>query len=354
MHAVVGVALPRSGLGRAPSAEEVAVAEDDTRSDPDGMGHDEAPGADDASEADADDAATEAARRARARADAAAAMLAGARVGGAAVARGATWLAGRVSAAYQAVDPSLRRHIAHAPIAGLTMLTGSSEAPSARPADGFRPVLFVHGLAGHPGNFGPMRTYFRLLGRTRTWSFGLPSGARVPEMAEALHEYIEALARANGLDGDGAFDIVAHSMGGLVTRHALREQAFRRRVSAVVTLGTPHGGTWAARYAATQLTLDLRPGSAVIESSAAEVPWPRAPDYPRLVAAWSRDDVLLIPHETGAVPGAENIETPGFSHLSFLVDPRAWDFAWSALLGTTGVPGGALSRRSDEDAAADG
>jgi triacylglycerol esterase/lipase EstA (alpha/beta hydrolase family) len=38
--------------------------------------------------------------------------------------------------------------------------------------------------------------------------------------------------------------IVAHSMGGLATRAWLRAFSADARVHRVITLGTPHGGTW--------------------------------------------------------------------------------------------------------------
>jgi len=53
-----------------------------------------------------------------------------------------------------------------------------------------------------------------------------------------------ALAAQLGAEAAGEIHIVAHSMGGLVARSALRSEA-GRRVRRLVTLGTPHGGSFA-------------------------------------------------------------------------------------------------------------
>ena len=43
------------------------------------------------------------------------------------------------------------------------------------------------------------------------------------------------------------------------------------------------------------------------------------------------DTRLVLPPDSARVPGAENIEMQGFTHLSYLIHPRAWQRAWSAL-----------------------
>jgi hypothetical protein len=52
----------------------------------------------------------------------------------------------------------------------------------------------------------------------------------------------------------------------------------------------------------------------------------------RLVAFWSNGDLLVLPAESAAVEGAENIEMVGFSHLAYLLSPRCWQQVWEVLL----------------------
>jgi hypothetical protein len=101
-------------------------------------------------------------------------------------------------------------------------------------------------------------------------------------------------------------------MGGLVARLALRDPATTARVATLVTLGTPHLVTYAARFGATQNVLDLRPGSPAMTELHLQLPWRGPPHQPRLVALWSPADVLLLPAEAARAPGADAVEMNGF------------------------------------------
>lgn len=253
----------------------------------------------------------------------------GAAVAGRATAKAAVLAGAAVADGYRAIDPDLRRHVAHAPLVGLTQLVPAREDFERHDDDGQNVVVFVHGLAGHPGNFAPMRAWFKFMGRTRTYAVSNAGYARIPDMAQHLIEAVDRIVEVNGLLPSERIDIVAHSMGGLVTRVALEDPRFAARVANVVTLGTPHSGTYAARLGATQQVLDLRPDSAVLEQLAEQVPWGES--RPRLFALWSPADMLLHPPESGKLDGAINIAMPGFTHLSYLLHPRAFGRVWDAL-----------------------
>lgn len=237
--------------------------------------------------------------------------------------------AGRtVASAYHAVDPDVRRHVAQAPLLGLTMLSRRFSRPVPLPDDGCRPVVFVHGLGGHRGNFLPMRAWLRLSGRRRLYAVGLESGVSLEALGERLRAFVDEVLAVNELGPDAQVDLVAHSMGGLVARCALAEPDTARRVASLVTLGTPHGGTHAARYAATHHTLALRPDSPSLRRLADQVPW-RLPT--RLVCFWSRADVLMLPATTACVVGAENHELASVTHYGFLLRPSCWRRVGAAL-----------------------
>lgn len=233
--------------------------------------------------------------------------------------------AAAVSGAVRAIDPDVRRHAAQLPLMGLTLLGGKRDLPvSPLPDDGHRPIVFVHGLQGHRGNFLPMQAFFRLAGRRRTYSVGLRADAQLPELAADLARFVDDVVTLNGLPDGARIDVVAHSMGGIVCRLALADPRVAGRIGTLVTLATPHAGTYAARYAATCHTLELRPDSATIEALRADLPWRGPPDQPRLVALWSKSDTMLLPHESARVEGAENIEVHGFTHFTYLLHPEGW------------------------------
>ena len=245
----------------------------------------------------------------------------GAVVAGRAAASASVTAAGLAADAYRSVDPDLRRHVAHTPIVGLTHLLPTAPI-AALPDDGHNPVIFVHGLAGHPGNFFALRQFMAFHGRTRGYAVPLPGRARFPVQADALSHAIREVCAVNGLPDTARVDIVAHSMGGLVTRYALEDAAVRERIGRIVTLGTPHTGTWAARYAATHQTLDLRPTADVMTVLNAQIPWAAA--WPRLFTFWSRADMLLLPPESALVDGGVAVDCSDVSHMSYLLNPRVF------------------------------
>lgn len=214
---------------------------------------------------------------------------------------------------YESIDPDLRKHFAEAPLLGLTLLSPGEKADEDLPDDGHRPIVWVHGLGGSPKNFLLMRTYFRLHGRRRSKAFDIGEGS-IEEASRALGAFIVALAERTNA---ASVDVVAHSMGGVVTRIALEDEVVRARVATLVTLGTPHTGTHLARLASTSRTLDLRPGSPLVERLARQVPW-KAP--PRLVALYSENDTVILPASSASVEGAENVDCAGTTHTGYLLE----------------------------------
>ena len=248
---------------------------------------------------------------------------------GRAVTKGLLWGAGRLAYAYRAIDPDVQRHLLHGPLVGLGMVLPVERAVEAKPDDGYRPLVFVHGMAGDPTNFYAMRAYFSAMGRRRVYAIPLSDALDVEEMAERLIAYVAAVVRENGLGSDARVDLVAHSQGGIASRIAMDDPAFAARIATLVTLGTPHAGTHVARFTATRQGTDLRRESPVFGRLAAQLPW-RGPA--RLVAFWSSSDLLVMPAESAAVAGAENIEMVGYTHLSYLLVPKCWQRVWEVLL----------------------
>jgi triacylglycerol lipase len=243
--------------------------------------------------------------------------------GGRATGRAAMRAARTARDAYYAVDEDVRVHLAQAPFVGLSMLVSKRRAIRALPDDGHRPVLLVHGFASGPGVFLPLQLYLKVHGHRRTYAVSLPNEG-VEEMSAALSAAVLRVCRVNRLGKSGCVDIVAHSMGGLVARLALERPSIRRRVATLVTLGTPHGGTHAARYLAKSPARDLRPDSELLARLKRQMPWRGPPTHPRLVAFWSASDVLLLPSASARAEGARNVELRGFTHLSYLLDPRGF------------------------------
>lgn len=254
-------------------------------------------------------------------------------VAGRVLGRAAASVGQGAAAAWKSVDPDVFRHVVQLPVMGLTMLGPSRPPLVALADDGHRPVLFVHGLGGNRGNFMPMRAWFRLSRRSRTYAVTCRADASWDELARDLCAAIAEITQCNRLKPDAKIDLVGHSMGGLVCRLALEDPATAARVACLVTLGTPHAGTHAARFAQTRLVRELRPDSGLMARLQRQTPWPGPPAMPRLISLWSHADMLLLPAGSACVAGAENVEMPGFTHYSYLLQAASWRRVLAVLAG---------------------
>ena len=103
------------------------------------------------------------------------------------------------------------------------------------------PVLFVHGANGHPGNF---QTLIEQMDRTRfqPWVVFYPSGARLERLGGVI---CGMLREAHASYQFEEIVVVAHSMGGLVSRSAVLSYADstrRARMPLFITFSTPWNG----------------------------------------------------------------------------------------------------------------
>jgi pimeloyl-ACP methyl ester carboxylesterase len=116
--------------------------------------------------------------------------------------------------------------------------TMSYHDPSASPSS--KILLLVHGWTGRP------TVWDSLLCRIKTetnptfseyWTFGYNSSWSIEDNAELLDQYLQEYS--NG----ATIDIVAHSMGGLVSRSMIEQYNGAQYIDKLIMLGTPHQGS---------------------------------------------------------------------------------------------------------------
>jgi uncharacterized alpha/beta hydrolase family protein len=106
-------------------------------------------------------------------------------------------------------------------------------------------VLFVHGISGYPQEFS---TLIERLDRERyqPWFYFYASGEHLYKTAELLTQLVMDLRLDHGFD---ELVVVAHSMGGLVSRDFLLdydETTGRDTLQTFISISTPWGGHAAA------------------------------------------------------------------------------------------------------------
>ncbi len=243
------------------------------------------------------------------------------------------YLGRQTAAAYLSIDPDVRRHVAQMPLLTYSLLGARQAQVEALAPDGYPPLVFVHGLGGSRGDFMLMSKYLWLHGRRRSYRVTLAGGQPLERLAEALVKFVREVIEVTG---EPQVELVAHSLGGLVVRIALADFDLSGAVKTVITLGSPHHGTYPARYADTTVTRELRPDSELIQRLSA-VPWPAAVHG---VSFWSKSDVFVLPPESAALEGTDQIEVTPFTHYSYLIDPRSWNLVLKELELHTPAPAG--------------
>jgi pimeloyl-ACP methyl ester carboxylesterase len=103
------------------------------------------------------------------------------------------------------------------------------------------PVLFVHGINGSPANFGPLLERLDRV-RYQPWLYYYPSGIDLATLADHLDQTMAKLHLRYRFE---RLAVVAHSMGGLVSRGFIQRHALNARparIALFMTMATPWGG----------------------------------------------------------------------------------------------------------------
>ncbi|MEU3752968.1 alpha/beta fold hydrolase [Streptomyces olivoreticuli] len=98
----------------------------------------------------------------------------------------------------------------------------SAPAPAAAAAGQHRPVVFVHGYGADPGVWSGMRQKFKEAGyrdsEMHSYDYSGDDKRRtIPQLGKTFANWAQQNL------GTQRFDVVAHSMGSLVTRHAIKQ-----------------------------------------------------------------------------------------------------------------------------------
>ena len=170
----------------------------------------------------------------------------------------------------------------------------------------------------------------------------------IDESVRQIEDAVWRVERATGVPPL----LVGHSMGGLAIRAWLRTQAQDDRVRGVITLGTPHQGTWLGRWSLATNGRQMRPGSAWLQALAQAEPPSRARLF---LCGYSHCDNIVFPASNACLPGARAWHIAGAAHVEMLDRPEVFDRLLMALRhgGQLGDPGAHPSPAWPSLAAAD-
>ncbi|WP_254830838.1 esterase/lipase family protein [Haloglomus salinum] len=145
------------------------------------------------------------------------------------------------------------------------------------------------------------------------------------DYGEVVARELERISDEEG----GPVDVIAHSMGGLDTRWAIEKEGAAAHVDDLVTLGSPHQGTYVAYVGVlTEGGRDMIPGSTLLE----ELNQDGLASGVSYTAVWSHADELIAPSPYASIPEymltdatGRNINSGIQEHIQLLVDRSVFD-----------------------------
>lgn len=180
---------------------------------------------------------------------------------------------------------------------------------------GRRGVVFIHGFVCNRGFWTPWLE--RLAGGGNSFA-----AINLEPVFGSIDDYVtiveQAVARVTEVSGLPPV-LVCHSMGGLAARAWLRTGPHAAKVHHVVTIGTPHRGTWLARFSRLPNGRQMAFGSEwlrQLEDDAARQP------QPPFTCWYSNCDNVVFPSSTATLPDADNRLVVGVAHVELAFHPK--------------------------------
>lgn len=190
--------------------------------------------------------------------------------------------------------------------------------PDAVPA-----VVLVHGFFCNRGFWLPWMERLQTQGIPHIAVNLEPIFGSIDDYALVIEEAVE---RATALTGH-APSLICHSMGGLAARAWLvAAPGAASRVRRVITIGTPHGGTWLARFSHLANGRQMRHDSDWQQGLVARELVLNPHRNAQLFVCWySNTDNIVFPASTATLPGADNRLVAGAAHVALAFHPRVME-----------------------------
>lgn len=180
-------------------------------------------------------------------------------------------------------------------------------------------VVFIHGFVCNRGFWLP---WMREL-RKRDVPYISMNLEPVLASIDAYVPLLEqAVQRSEQVTNKKPF-LVCHSMGGLVARAWLvAASGNAERVQHIITIGTPHHGTWLARLGYTESGCQMRMGSVWLKQLQEKESALYLVQHVEKFTCWySNTDNIVFPAAVAKLDGADNRLVPGAAHVALAFQP---------------------------------
>lgn len=177
-----------------------------------------------------------------------------------------------------------------------------------------RPVVFIHGFVCNRGLWLP---WMKRMTEERLPYVSVNLEPVFGEIGDYVALIDDAVGRAERL-GLGKPVLVCHSMGGLAARAWMASSGqHAARIDRVVTIGSPHHGTWLGQFGVSTNGQQMRRDSTWLSELTEREYALRGPTpYEQFVCWHSNTDNIVFPASTATLPGADNRLLCGKAHVA--------------------------------------
>ena len=190
-------------------------------------------------------------------------------------------------------------------------------------------LVFVHGFFCNRAFWTPWMARLQNTGRVYEAISLEPVFGAIDDYRSPIDNAVRRVTAATGV----VPLLVCHSMGGLAARMWLAGQPAGGPAYHIVTIGTPHRGTWLARWGRSANARQMQIGSdwlARLNESLAE------PSPHHFTCWYSTADNIVFPSSTATLPGADNRELRGIAHVQMAFLPQVMDETLALLKNRSG------------------
>jgi triacylglycerol lipase len=189
-------------------------------------------------------------------------------------------------------------------------------------------VVLVHGINDTGAVFDKMATFLRNEG----W-LGLVSALDlVPNNGDVgLEKLAQQLAKfiASNFPEDEAIDIVAFSMGGIISRYYIQRLGGIKRVQRFITISSPHHGTVVAYASQRPGCVQMRPDDLFLKDLNSDA---KILEQLNFTSIWTPYDLMILPAKSSQMPFGREVIVPALIHPWMLTDIRTMKTVAEVLL----------------------
>jgi triacylglycerol lipase len=186
--------------------------------------------------------------------------------------------------------------------------------------------LLIHGIDDTFAVFNKMAAYLNQQGWAVHGLDLIPNNGDVglDKLAFQVRDYAD-----RNFSADQPFDLVAFSMGGIVSRYYVQRLGGINRIQRFVTISAPHHGTLTAHFRPNPGAEQMKPGSAFLERLNQDMGLLNKIHF---TSIWTPLDLMILPASSSKIPLGREVKINVVAHPWMLTDRRSLKAVAEALL----------------------